>query len=310
VKRKIPTPLSPPPVKKNDPHNTFPRILGDSLYVLDLRGQGRAGDIILKDRYSRLWAYTDQLELLWTAACTTGHYGYAADIDGDGKDEFAIGYSVIDHDGKILWSLDQKLKDHADAVAIVRLHPSDPHPTLFCAASDEGVYWTDLKGNLLKQLYLGHVQSPTIANFRDDLPGLETVTVNFHGNQGIVHFFDARMNVYHDFEPMQHGSMMMPLNWTGRSEEFFVISPHVEEGVYDGWGRRVLRFPADGHPEMCYMVLDLTGDPRDEIVVWDPQEMWIYTQSDNPKPGPLYQPQRNPLYNQSNYQANVSLPSR
>ena len=38
------------------------------------------------------------------------------------------------------------------------------------------------------------------------------------------------MNVYHDFEPMQHGSMMLPLNWTGRREEYFVISPNVDEG--------------------------------------------------------------------------------
>ncbi|MBI5692481.1 MAG: hypothetical protein HZC55_20555 [Verrucomicrobia bacterium] len=308
VKRKIPTPASPKPTKKNDPHNKFPRILGDSIYFLDLRGQGYPGDLILKDRYSTLWAYNDRLELLWTASCNTGHFGYAADIDGDGKDEFAIGYSLFDHDGRKLWSLDDQIKDHADAVAIVRLHPDDPRPTLFNAASDEGVFWTDLQGKILRHLHLGHVQSPTLANFRDDLPGLETVTINFHANQGIVHFFDSRMKVYHDCEPSQHGSMMMPLNWTGRSEEFWVLSPNVDEGVYDGWGRRVLRFPADGHPEMTYTVLDLTGDCRDEIVVWDAHEMWIYTQADNPKSGKLYRPKRNPLYNQSNYQANVSLP--
>ncbi|MDO8543193.1 MAG: hypothetical protein Q7S40_22385 [Opitutaceae bacterium] len=308
VKRRIATPASPPSTKKNDPHNKFPHILGDSISFLDLRGRDWAGDIILKDRYSRVWAYTDKLELLWEAACNTGHYGFAADIDGDGRDELAIGYTLIDHDGKILWSLDEKMKDHADAVAMVRLHPDDPAPTLLCAASDEGIFWTDLRGNVLRHHYLGHVQSPTIANLRDDLPGLETVSVNFHGNQGIVHFYDSRLKVYHDFEPMQHGSMMMPLNWTGRTEEYFVISPNVDEGVYDGWGRRVLRFPADGHPEMCYTVADVTGDCRDEIIVWDPQEMWVYTQADNPKSGALYRPKRNPLFNQSNYQANVSLP--
>jgi hypothetical protein len=308
VRRRIPTPASPPSTKKNDPHNKFPRILGDAIYFLDLRGQGYPGDLILKDRYSTLWAYTGDLTPLWTATCNTGHYGFAADVDGDGKDEFAIGYSLLDHDGKILWSLDRAIKDHADAVAIVRLHPADAQPTLLNAASDEGVFWTDLQGKILRRHFLGHVQSPTIANFRDDLPGLETVTVNFHGNQGIVHFFDARLRVYHDCEPMQHGSMMLPLNWTGRTEEFFIISPHVDQGAYDGWGRRVLRFPADGHPDLCCATLDLAGDCRDEIVVWDAQEVWIYTQADNPKSGSLYRPKRNPLYNQSNYQANISLP--
>jgi hypothetical protein len=70
----------------------------------------------------------------------------------------------------------------------------------------------------------------------------------------------------------------------------------------------VLRFPADGHPDLCNAVLDVTGDCRDEIVVWDPYELWIYTQSDSPLPGRLYKPIRNPLHSYSNYQATVSLP--
>jgi rhamnogalacturonan endolyase len=50
------------------------------------------------------------------------------------------------------------------------------------------------------------------------------------------------------------------------------------------------------------------GDARDEIVVWDSGELWVYTQDDNPKQGRLYKPRGNPLYNTSNYQATVSLP--
>ncbi len=308
VKHKIKTPVSPPRQGRGDPINKFDRILGDSLYFLDLRGTGWPSDIILKDRYSHIYAYNDKLEPLWDVTCNTGHYGWAYDVDGDGKDEFAIGYSLLGHDGRIIWSLDKKIQDHADAVAIVKLNPADREPVLFCAASDEGAFWTDLTGDVLRHLHLGHVQSPSIANYRDDLPGLETVTVNFHANQGIINFYDSKMNVYQDCEPMQHGSMMLPLNWTGKSEEYFVISANVDEGVYDGWGRQVLRFPADGHPELCYDVLDLTGDCRDEIVVWDPEEMWVYTQADNPKAGRLYRPKRNPLFNHSNYQATVSLP--
>ncbi|KKM22906.1 hypothetical protein LCGC14_1620610, partial [marine sediment metagenome] len=81
-----------------------------------------------------------------------------------------------------------------------------------------------------------------------------------------------------------------------------------EGGAYDGWGRKVMDFPDDGHPDMCNAVLDITGDCRDEIVVWDPNEIWVYTQHDNPIPGKLYKPKRNELSNYSNYQASVSLP--
>ncbi|MCP4645141.1 MAG: hypothetical protein GY851_32165, partial [bacterium] len=107
----------------------------------------------------------------------------------------------------------------------------------------------------------------------------------------------------------QHGSMCLPVNWTGKPGEYFVLSPNpVHGGMFDGWGRRVVRFPADGHPDLCCAVLNITGDCRDEIVVWDPNELWVYTQDDGPKSGRLYKPRRNALHNYSNYQATVSLP--
>jgi len=312
TKYKAPTPKTPPtPQKGKLLENRFPRILGDCLSFCDLRGTGHPRDIIIKDRYRHFWVLNDRLELMWEAECNTGHYPYAYDVDGDGKDELAIGYSLFDHDGKSLWSLDGVLKDHADGVAIVnfrRQKSSDLR--LLCAASDEGIFFTDMRGNVLQHHYLGHVQNPAIADFRPDLPGLEAISINFWGNQGIMHFYDADGNVYYDFEPCQHGSMCLPINWTGRPEEYFVLSANVEEGgMFDGWGRRVVVFPADGHPDMCNAVLDLTGDCRDEVVVWDPYEIWVYTQDDNPKNGKLYKPVRNPLYNYSNYQATVSLPS-
>ena len=52
------------------------------------------------------------------------------------------------------------------------------------------------------------------------MPGLETVSINFWGNQGIVHFFDANGNIYHDFERCQHGNLMLPINWTGNPPEY------------------------------------------------------------------------------------------
>ena len=292
------------------PENRYPRILGDSLFFCDLRGTGKPRDLIIKDRYTHFWALNDRLEPMWDAACNTGHYPYAYDVDGDGKDELAIGYSLFDHDGTLLWSLDKTMQDHADGLAIVNFKGTkNAEPRLLCAASDEGIFFADMKGNVLKHLYLGHVQNPATADFRADLPGLETVSINFWGNQGIMHFYDADGNVYHDFEPYQLGSMCLPINWTGRPEEYFVLAPNVEEGgLFDGWGRCVVKFPGDGHPDMCNAVLDITGDCRDEIVVWDPYELWVYTQSDSPKKGKLYKPVRNPLCNYSNYQATVSLP--
>lgn len=304
--RRAPTPDT--PSNTAPPYNKFPRILGDAIYFCDLRGTGRDADMIIKDRYLSLWALDDQLNVLWHAQCNTGHYPYAEDIDGDGRDELMLGYTLFDDDGTKRWSLEDRIQDHADGVALVRFQPGGPY-RLLCAASDEGMFFTDMEGNILKHHFLGHVQNPATADFRPDLPGLESVSINFWGNQGIIHFYDADGNVYHDFEPVHHGSMCLPINWSGKPGEYFVLSADVREGgLYDGWGRRVVKFPADGHPNQCNAVLDITGDARDEIVVWDPQEIWVYTQADNPLAGRLYKPVRNPLYNYSNYQATVSLP--
>ncbi len=306
--RKAPTPESPKDSKKG--YNKFPRILGDSMFFCDTRGTGRAADILIKDRYTHFWVMDGQLKPLWDAACNTGHYPCAMDVDGDGKDEIAIGYSLYDHDGKLLWSLDGILQDHCDGVAIVKTRADDVRPRLLIAGSDEGMLQIDLSGRwILSHLFLGHVQNPGTADFRPDLPGLETITVNFWGNQGAIHIFDADGKVLTDFEPFQHGSLCQPVNWTGQPGELVALSVNPDDGgLWDGWGRRVVRFPADGHPDMCYAVLDVTGDCRDEIIVWDPDELWVYTQDDNPKPGRLYKPVRNPLCNESNYRASVSLP--
>ena len=82
-----------------------------------------------------------------------------------------------------------------------------------------------------------------------------------------------------------------------------------EGGMIDGQLRRVVTLPDDGHPDLAYQVLDVTGDERDEIIVWDADSVWIYTQ-DRPFTGQrIYKPIRNPLYNESNYRVNISLPN-
>jgi len=287
------------------------RILGDCLFFCDLRGKGKARDIIIKDRYEQFWVYDENLNFRWTAKCNTGHYPYARDVDGDGKEELFMGYSMFKDNPIPVYSWDANVKDHNDGVAVLNFRAvPDAGIEVFSAASDEGMIVGNLKGDILKHYYVGHVQNPAIANFRDDLPGLETVTVNFWGNQGIFHFLDSSHNIYKDMEPINYGSMCLPINWTGKSEEFFVISANIlQGGMYDGWGRKVVSFPDDGHPDMCNAVLDITGDVRDEVVVWNESELWVYTQDDSPRTGKLYHPVRNQLYNYSNYQVTVSEPA-
>jgi rhamnogalacturonan endolyase len=102
---------------------------------------------------------------------------------------------------------------------------------------------------------------------------------------------------------------MLPVNWRGDGQEFVLLSGNSKEGgMIDGQLRRVVMFPDDGHPDLAANVLDLTGDQRDEIVLWDQERVWIYTQDRPFKGDRIYAPVRNPDYNESNYRTNVSLP--
>ena len=304
TKYSTPTPLAKPPADR------FERILGDCLFFCDVRGTGRMADIVIKDRYWHFWVLDDNLNPLWDGACRTGHYPFAADIDGDGRDELFMGYALFDDDGTLLWNLEDRIEDHVDGVAAVNFgEKPDSRMKILYAGSDAGFFLVDLEGNVLVHHGIGHAQNPAVAKFRDDLPGLQAVSINFWGTQGTLHFYDGKGNIYHDCEPLNMGSMCLPVNWTGDGVEFFVHNPNPTwGGMFDGWGRPVVAFPDDGHPDMCNAVLDITGDCRDEVVVWDPHELWVYTQDDNPKSGRLYKPRRNPLANYSNYQATVSLP--
>ncbi|MCL5745290.1 MAG: hypothetical protein M1541_15415, partial [Acidobacteria bacterium] len=104
-------------------------------------------------------------------------------------------------------------------------------------------------------------------------------------------------------------SPLLPVNWRGDGQEFAMLSANIREGgMLDGQLRRVVMFPDDGHPDLACNVLDVTGDARDEVIVWDAKSVWIYTQ-DRPFTGSkIYAPVRNPDYNESNYRTTVSMP--
>jgi hypothetical protein len=283
---------------------------GDSISFFDLSGKGRRTEILLKDRYRFFWVYDGDFKPLWEGYGRLGHFPYPADTDGDGKDEVFIGYAMWTPDGKQLWSQDDKLNDHSDGLAVGNFS-GDPkaEPRVYSVGSDEGFLMFDLKGNKLKHHRVGHTQNMTVAKLRSDVPGLQIATINFWKNPGILTVFDAEGNILNQGEPHHCGSLILPVNWRGDGQEFLLLSGDVKQGgMLDGKLRRAVMFPDDGHPDLAAAVMDVTGDARDEVLLWDKERVWIYTQ-DRPFSGEkLYAPQRNPTYNESNYRAQVSLP--
>jgi hypothetical protein len=60
---------------------------------------------------------------------------------------------------------------------------------------------------------------------------------------------------------------------------------------------------------MCAEVIDLTGDCRDEIVLWDEKRMYIYTQDSEFQGKTIACPRKYPHYNGSNYRGEYSYPA-
>jgi hypothetical protein len=288
----------------------YEREVGDSLAFFNFSGKNGRREILVKDRYENFWVYNNDLQLLWSGTGQLGHFPYPFDVDGDGKEEMMIGYSLWSPEGKRIWSHDAALKDHADGIFMGNIS-GDPkqQPRVYACGSDEGFLMWDKEGKLLKHLRIGHAQTPSIAKYRMDVAGLQMMNINFWKNPGLITILDWEGNIVEQGEPIHSGSPVLPVNWRGDGQEFAMLSASVARGgMVDGSLRCVVQMPNDGHPETAFSVINITGDPRDELVVWNTEEVWIYTQ-DSPFAGEkIYAPERNPEYNESNYRTTVSYP--
>jgi hypothetical protein len=286
---------------------------GDSIAFLNLSGGKHPQEILIKDRYRWFWVFDKDLQLKWKGEGQTGHYPFPIDTDRDGRQEFMIGYTLWNHLQKPLWSLDKVLRDHSDGIS-AGTFGADPNapPRIYICGSDEGFLMIDHKGSIQKHVRLGHAQTQSVGKYRPDLPGLQIYIANFWRSPGIVTLFDSDANILGQKEMASGSTHLAPVNWRGDGQEFALLSANVREGgMIDGQQRRVVMFPDDGHPDLAYHVADVTGDARDEIIVWDQERVWIYTQDRPAIPGPggkIYAPKRNPDFNDSNYRATVSLP--
>ena len=287
----------------------FERINPDGIRICNFRGKERPADILIKDRYCRIYALDEDLNVMWKfkSPTNTGHCPLPIDIDGDGKDELLVGYKLLDSDGQMLWSYPIS-EDHTDEIVAGKWMPGEDEGHFACVSGTEGFFIGDFYGNIVARDMVGHAQRVSIANYCPEREGREIVVTNFWGHQGVIFLYDCYGNQIWEMENEMNGNILAPVNWDGDGTELILTNADAKKGgLLNGKGVRAVEFPDDGHPVLCCESLDLTGDERDELVVWDYHSMYIYTQDDCPKEQ-TYHPVQFPIYNASNYRGEYSYP--
>jgi hypothetical protein len=81
----------------------------DCLVFANLSGGDRPTDVLVKTRYTQIWAFNRDWKQLWTVKSPggykTSHQPYPIDIDGDGRDEVMAGFALLNPDGSVRWTV-------------------------------------------------------------------------------------------------------------------------------------------------------------------------------------------------------------
>ena len=278
----------------------------------DTQGSGGRHEILVQDDFHHLAVLdalsSPPLQLILRHRGNHGRYPWIADVDADGRDEILSGAMLLDDNGKSAWSL--PLGGFVSAAAIVDpLNPGGENKKLIVCANGELIFLNarGLEAPLLPgespRLRSGPATRLSIAKFRADIPGLQILTVS----GGLFRLHDATGKLVWSKELLPLGPSGTPVNWTGRSDEFFLYAMAPGAGLLDGHGNLAVEAPAAGPSHCCDVAPAYCADGRDAILAWNENELAIYVPEDALS-APAYKPIRPNRENYSTHAARLSLP--
>jgi hypothetical protein len=282
----------------------------DAIIFANFSGRTQPSDIVLKNRYAQLWAYNRDFDLLFTFSGETGYYPWPFDWDGDGRDELLAGCHFLAHDGTERWNCVSDTDTVVDAVWAADLDPTTHQgPEVIVSGGDTNVYRPD--GTKVFSLDTVEAQNLVIGDFRPDLPGLEIAgldRVNRTANGKDALFIASSDGQLLWKEKRAAGSgwttiVTMVHDWDGSGEPRILAygRSDVLPTLYDGKFNVVATFPEDG---ALFMVADLCGDAREEIVAYTDAYAHIYATGRCPLDSHVTgqpRPQPKALYNWTRY---------
>jgi len=308
----------------------------DSIAFANLRGKGWPQDILVKTRYSQVWAITGTDDgatkagtVLWHHAFLpsdssgsdrgTGHYPLVYDWNGDGKDEVMAGYFFLQSDGTQVWTTNTtshpELTMHADCLATADVDgdPSNGYEIVVGGNVAAMFHWKD-GSQIWEDTNTVEDQQMGIGEYRSDSPGLEVVlldrigprTAQGHDANVLLSSTDKLLwkESRTDYGWITVSENMN--NWLGDGTDL-ILSYHrggqTPATLYDGYDKVVASFPHSGNLVDNVQHANLCGDGKEEVIVYNESGVWIFSNGDCdldvPPNDPI--PQQYHVYNFSEY---------
>lgn len=257
----------------------------DCIIIANLTGNEEAQDIILKNRYSNLWAMDNNFKQLWTYEGNVGHYPWPYDFNKDGFDEIVAGYDFLDHNGKKLWSC-KNLDDHADCIWVGNVSSSTGDEVDIVIGGSVTVLY-DWHGSELWR-YEGSVESQHVALGRfcrdsDEIQiaGLDRIIRGNENGKDALFLLSAEGKELWKEDRKSKGwlTIIETLNnWAGNYQDYILAYRRgggLLPSLYDGYMNKLISFPQDG-----YLVYgDIYDTNRTNVIIYNDSFAYIYGSS-------------------------------
>ena len=262
----------------------------DCLVFCDLASNEYRGDVLVKTRYSQIWAYDRHGKRLWDVAMPggyrTAHQPRPMDIDGDGREEILAGYAMLDPDGTVRWVFESEKVDqkcgHLDCARVVRKgqSPADWRIALTCCGANN-VAMVDGNGRVLWEVSGHHFESLDVGRIFPDRPGPHIIVDVDHQPYGNSPIWILDNNgkllgrIVTDYS--RHHALV---DWAGDGSDEIVVAHN--GAVYDHRGKRqatlvlAASLAAERRFEKSVLVGDMSGDGVPDVTLTTPNRVYIY----------------------------------
>lgn len=269
----------------------IPKDASDCLVFCDLSGAGRPSDILVKNRYEKIWAFNLAGECLWTSTLPggsrTAHQPFPVDLDGDGRDEIMAGYALLNHDGSVRWVYVSDKVDlrrgHLDCVRVLArgAMPEDWRIAMsFCGANALAV--ADGNGRTVWELTGHHFESINIGTLSSEAPKPQIVVDIDHQPEGNspIWILDPEGNKLGEIVT-RYSRHHKLVDWTGDGLCELVVAGN--RALYDGQGKRLATFAVPeaaledaAGVEISVLTGDMDGDGVPDVLITTPTRVFLY----------------------------------